>query len=839
MKPANALRLYRVRLRARIAQECLAVVGIAAGVALLFASQVASTSLRSSAAQLSHGIVGSATLQLLARSPEGFPGSLLAQVRGISGVRAAAPILEAGANATGPRGSESVELLGADRSLSKLGGSLVSNTALSPFGGIGAVVLPAPLARTIGVTRFGEEIKFQVAGRTESVPLYAELHKEQIGPLIESAVAIAPLAFAQEMTGLTGRVSRILVAPAAGSEDRVRAALTALAGGRLNVENIGYDDRLFAQAATASNQSTALFSVISALVGFLFAFNAMLLSTPQRRRLIADLRRDGYTPVTVVAVLLLDGLVLGVIACVLGLAVGEELSIRLFHSEPGFLSLAFAIGSQRVVSFQSIAIAAGGGMLAAVAAVLSPLRDILARDPLAAISARESSGVAGPAGRQALLALAILAATTVLLRTSPDAAIPGMVLLVVALLLVLPIALAASLAIVRALARTIVTAVGHVAAMELGAARARAVAITATGAIAVFGSVAIQGARGDLLAGLENAAREANASTDVWVSPAGSYNLLNTTPFAPVQQAKLARLPGVRAVNLYCGGLLDYRDRRTLVIAPARLSTPLLPKGQLLQGNPRQAEERVRAGGWVVLSRALAAEAHLHIGQSFRLPSPDPTSFRVAALSTNLGWAPGAMIMNAEDYARAWASDDASAYSILLDRNFSPARAVREIARALGPSSGLAVQSADQYAALQRALAREALARLTQIAALIPIFAVLAMAAAIGAMVWQRRPRLARLRLQGLTRAELWQTLLLESALLLGVGCISGAVFGIYGQLLADRALSSVINFPVVYSVAPLTVLWSLALVPAAALVILAVPGYRATSVPAAVALQE
>ena len=66
--------------------------------------------------------------------------------------------------------------------------------------------------------------------------------------------------------------------------------------GRLNVESTSYDETLFAKAATASNQSTALFSVISALVGFLFAFNAMLLTVPQRRRLVADLRRDGYTP---------------------------------------------------------------------------------------------------------------------------------------------------------------------------------------------------------------------------------------------------------------------------------------------------------------------------------------------------------------------------------------------------------------------------------------------------------------------------------------------------------------------------------------------------------------
>ena len=74
------------------------------------------------------------------------------------------------------------------------------------------------------------------------------------------------------------------------------------------------------------------------------------------------------------------------------------------------------------------------------------------------------------------------------------------------------------------------------------------------------------------------------------------------------------------------------------------------------------------------------------------------------------------------------------------------------------------------------------------------------MAAAMGNMVWQRRPRLAKLKLEGFPRAELWRTILLESFLLLGVGCLSGAVFGLYGQQLLDRALANVINFPVVYS---------------------------------------
>ncbi len=846
MKLANIVRLYGVRLRARAAQECLAVLGIAAGVALLFASQVSSSSLQSSVSALTHGIAGSATLQLIARDPQGFPQSTLARVRAIPGVRVAAPLLEAQANASGPRGSESVELVGADESLAKLGGRLVRHVELTPFGGVGAIVLPGPLATTIGVTKFGQEATFQLAGHTATAPLYEQLHARQIGTLIESPVALAPLSLAQELSGMGTRVSRILVQPARGAQARVYTALRQIAAGRLNVEPIDYDETLFAKAAAASNQSTALFAAISALVGFLFAFNAMLLTVPQRRRLIADLRRDGYTPATVIAVLLLDALVLGVVACVLGLAIGEELSIHLFHSNPAFLSLAFALGNERAVSWQSVALAAGGGMSAAIVAVLSPLRDILSRDPLAAISTRSGGSDSRRGGVSMerigpLAGVACLAGATAILLAAPDAALPGMVLLFGALLLELPLALNAMLALVRWLAGRITSAVPHVAAMELSAARARAMAIAATGAVAVFGSVAIQGAHGDLLAGLEGAAREMNASTDVWVAPAGAYNLLQTAPFTPTLRARLQHLPGVRTVGLYRSGLLDYGQRRVLVIAPPRQATPLLPANQLVQGSPPLASKRVHAGGWVVLSRALAEEHHLHIGQAFTLPSPDPQRFRIAALSTNLSWEPGAIIMNASDYARAWGSADATAYSITLDPGIPPSAGAREIERAVGPPSrsGLAVQTAAQHAAKQSALSRQALARLTQIATLIPLAAVLAMAAAMGALVWQRRPRLAKLKLEGIARAELWQTILLESLLLVVVGCLTGALFGLYGQQLADRALAEAINFPVVRSVTALAGFESLALVSATALAILAVPGYIAACVPASLALQD
>ena len=107
MRFSNVIHLYRVRLRARGLQETLAIVGIAAGVGLLFASQIASSSLSSSVGKLNSGIVGRASLQITARDPHGFDARVLTRVRHLQGVRLAAGLIEASANAVGPKGSES------------------------------------------------------------------------------------------------------------------------------------------------------------------------------------------------------------------------------------------------------------------------------------------------------------------------------------------------------------------------------------------------------------------------------------------------------------------------------------------------------------------------------------------------------------------------------------------------------------------------------------------------------------------------------------------------------------------------------------------------------------
>ena len=173
----------------------------------------------------------------------------------------------------------------------------------------------------------------------------------------------------------------------------------------------------------------------------------------------------------------------------------------------------------------------------------------------------------------------------------------------------------------------------------------------------------------------------------------------------------------------------------------------------------------LRSGGWAVVSQVVADQQHLHVGQSFTLPAPIPETLRVAALSTNLGWPPGAIVLSTRDYLRGWGNVSASAYNVMLAPHASAPAVHEAIRAALGTGGGLAIETAAQRDARQRSASRKGLERLSQIAKLVLIAGAMAIAAAMSAMISQRRPQLARMKLEGFPKRGLWLSLILESAL--------------------------------------------------------------------------
>jgi putative ABC transport system permease protein len=827
--------IYEARLEARavLVQEGFAILGIAIGVALLFASQVASTSLARSVAQLNTQLVGSAQLQLEARGPEGFEGRLLGEVRRVPGVEVALPIFEQQVNVIGRRGERSVDLIGIEPSSVRASGPLLRRFSAKQLVKLPVIALPAPLASEIGAGPL-VPVKLQIGARFVETLLAATLAQSDIGGLVHSPVAVTSIGYAQRLARAPGQISRIFVRFDPAHAREARAGLARLAAAtNVDVEASTFDARLFAVAVAPESKSEALFSGISALVGFMFALNAMLVTVPSRRKLINDIRPHGATRWVTVQILLFDAAVLGVLACVLGLALGDFLSIAVFNTTPGYLAFAFPVGNNRIVTWQSVALAVAAGMAAAVVGVLWPVREILAR-PL------QPSPDPADHPRRVWIAVRLftgvlcLAITTATLVADTQAAVVGNIALIVALVCLLPFLFDGLVMAFKRASDLLDGVASALAVTELQTpqTRVRSLAIAATATVAVFGIVEFQGTQANLERGLASSIRGTDSSAALWVLPVGRSSIQPTTSFDAVDAAALARVPGVSQVGEYRGSFLDWGDRRLWVIAPASDVEHPVPVDQMISGDSGLVSERVRQGGWTVLSQALAAEHHLHVGETFTLPSPRPLVLRVAALTTNLGWPPGAIVLSSSSYARAWVSPSPSAYEIQIVPGVSAAVVRNRVKDALKSETGLTVETSTEREQRHYTVAAQGLSRLTQIRLLVLIAAILAVVGAMGAMIWQRRELIASLKCHGYREGVLWRWLLCEAAVLLIAGCSIGAIFGLYAQLLGSHFLAAVTGFPIVFDVEGIAALSSFGLVSVIALAVVALPGYLVVRVP-------
>lgn len=842
MSPYALLWLYRRRLRAHGIQELLAGVGVAVAVALIFSTMVAAESIAGSAAEVVRAVTGPASLQLHARSPEGMPEALLLRVERLPGVRQAAPLLEASATVVGPGGrSSTVELAGADTSLVVLDGlaHTIPRATLSA-GGLG--LSTATAGRIDG--RTGAPIALLLRGRRLPLRVSAVLGPEAFGALSQAKVAVMPLEELQRLAGLPHRVSRILVAPKPGRQAQVRAELTALAAGRIDVAPADQDVGLLHQALRPSDQANAFFAALSGLLGLLFAFNAMLLTVPERRRAIADLRMIGVKRSAIFQMLLFQALVLGVLASLVGLLAGYELSVHAFHQSPRYLSEAFTLGGSTLIGTQPLLLALAGGILAACLASAMPLLDLRRGRALDAVYAEHQSP-----GRElprplliclAAASLALLAAASALFAIDRSHALAASCLLALAAVLTVPLTFVGVLALARELSRRFqrLTTL-PVALSSLRATTLRSLALAATGAVALYGSVALGGARGDLLRGIEGFAAGYSADASIWVGSPGDNQAV--IPFGSAEPARsIAAVPGVAGVHAFQGGFIQLDGRRVWVLArPPRGAAHVL-ESQVVRGDAAAAMARLAAGGWVVASQQIAQAQHTGLGGMLTLPTPSGMKrLRIAALSTNLAWSPGVIFLGSAQYERLWASAAPTALAVQLKPGANTGSVLKRVRRALGPDSGLQALSASARERDIDRLTGEGLGQLSDISTLLTLAAILAMAAALTSAIWERRVTLASLRLSGVRPRRLRLILLVESTLILGAGCITGALVGVYGQLIIDGYLANVTGFPVASLGTSLRPVEIFALVGAAVLALVAVPGWLASRVSPTVAFNE
>jgi putative ABC transport system permease protein len=840
---------YRERLRQQAIQELFAGLGIAVAVALLFAVTVASQSVTSSAEEVNRALIGPANLQLRARGPEGLPEGMLGRVESLEGVQHAAPLLEQTATIVARSGaSVAVNLAGTEISLAVLDG-LVHTLPIATLerGGIGLSKASGEALgiRRIAVQSTGPIVSLELQGHATPLRVNAVLGPETAGALSQAYVAVMPLERLQRLAGLPHRLTRILVQAGPGQQARVWTELTHLAAGRLTVAPANQDVALLHEALKPFEQASLFFAAISALLGLLLTFNAFLLTVPERRQEIADLRLRGVTSTAIVQMILFQAVCLGVTATVLGLLVGYGLSVEVFAQTPSYLAKSFTLGASTSVGVTPLLVAGFGGILATCLASIVPLLDLHRGRAINAIYLED--GEPGNAlGQRIAVILALAAGGLVIARIAANSAFPSLALawsalLAIAAVLCVPLVLAGVLHLGDSIARRARARLTllPLALESLRETTLRSLALVATGAAALFGAVALGGARDDLLRGTGGFVANYSSEANIWVvKPGDNPSLLTFSPGDRLR--RLASLPGVKGVETLDGGLLDVGDRRVWVLAWPSSSPVAMLAGQTIKGSPTVAVARLREGGWATVSQQFASEHHVGVGGTLTLPTPTgDVRMRVAALTTNFGWTPGAVVMSAADYAQAWDTKQVMALLVKTQAG-ADSRVMRgEVERALSPGNGLEVLSARERETEINGVAREGLAQLATISTLLIVASILAMAAALASAIWQRRSALAAFKLSGVKPARLRRLLLLESALTLSVGAVTGAAWGIYGQVALDGYLTNTTGFPVMRlgeSWRPAEIVVFVVIV---SLAISAAPAWFASRVPVRVALEE
>ena len=849
MSLSALLFFYRERLRQQAVQELFAGLGIAIAVALLFAVTVASQSVTSSAEEVNRALIGPADLQLRARGSEGLNEDLLGRVERLRGVKRAAPLLEEAATIKARDGaSVTVNLAGAVVSLAVLDG-LVHTLPVATLenGGMGLSMTSAKALgiRQIGVESRGPAVSLELRGAAIPLRVNAVLGTETLGALAQARVAVMPLERLQQLAGLSHRLTRILVQSSPGQQALVRSELARLAAGKLNVAPTSQDVSLLREALRPSGQASLFFAAISALLGFLLTFNAFLLTVPERRKAIADLRLRGITSTAIVQMVLFQAVCLGLAATTLGLLVGYGLSVGVFAQTPTYLAQGFTLGGSTSVGITPLLIGGVGGVLATCLASIVPLLDL--RRGRAANAVYLENGEPGNAlGRRTALWLALAAVILVVVRvvansTLPSLALAWSALLALSAVLCVPLLFAVVLQLANGAAHRFQARLKllPLALEALSETTLRSLALVATGAAALFGAVALGGARDDLVRGIGGFALHYSSEADIWV--ATPHDNQSVTAFSPGDRAqRIARVPGVQRVITLNGGLLDVGNRRVWVLAWPSSSPLDFLDGQLIEGSRTSASMRLRTGGWATVSRQFAAEHHVGVGGILTLPTPrGELPMRGAALTTNFGWTPGAVVLSTADYARGWAAPQPTALAVQTRAGTNPEVMRKAVKHALGDGNGLDVLTARGREERMIGSVREGLAQLATISTLLILASILAMAAALASAIWQRRSSLAALKLSGVEPARLRRLLLLESALTLSVGAVAGAVWGIYGQVALDGYLTSTTGFPVRSLGASWRPVEVLLLVFATSLAISALPTWMTARVPARAALEE
>lgn len=795
-------RLAWRRLRGEPFRLTLTVSGVALGVAVYLAIQLANDSAVRAFRNSLNAIAGKSHLQVGA-GDVGLPEDLFTTIRGMSGVKHATPVIQLSAwirkfrPGTGrwKRGEASqgraVLVFGVDlladtyfRSSSTEGNPSLLE-ALSRIADPEGIFLSRSLAAELGVKEgdpveidAAERIRFRVRGIMKQTGLSGAM---------EGRIAVMDIGVAQEAFSRLGKIDRIdLILKAPARLDRVQRAIQSnLPPGAL-VERPARRGKDVEQMLSSFQLNLKILSIIALLVGCFLIFNAMSASVVRRWTEIGVIRSLGMTARQAAGLIAAESALVGLVGSAAGLVLGlflargalsavtrtirnlyAFLKVSDVNADPAILVGTFFAGT-------GVAVLSGLGP-ALVASRISPARISRGRE---AVDGFSSSFLVGTFSAGVIVSgSAYFLSQLPAWGRAPVFGYLAALSVVAALALLCPASITVGTSLLKRLLGG--SLVGWLAAHGLGRHPGRnavtVASLAAAMAMLVSLVIMVESFRETVSVWAEQSLR-----ADLYAAPSSRFIKGSSVSFSAGTMKRVSRIPNIAAVGGYRTIRLLWRGEWAEIggadfeVAGKRSRMPFT------EGAAVEVMERAKARGEAVITETFAQRFRVKKGEVLRLPAPGgEVSIRIAGIYYDYSADGGRLLVDRALFRRIWKDDRLSSMAIYLKKGVDRAATRRQIEGLL--EGGMTLISNSGLRRRVMNIFDQTFAITNALEVIVILVAVLGIASGLSSNLLERRREVGALRALGLTRRGMAVAVMGEAGLLgvLSAVLASGAGIGL------------------------------------------------------------
>ena len=760
-------------------QGLLAITGIALGVAVVLAVDLANSGARAAFELSAQQLQGKATHRLVVPGAT-LPDQVYVDLHRQGGAPLMAPVVNGRVDIKGVSGR--YQLVGFDLfAEAPFRGELsrVSNRAGFTADWLtkpGALVLGESSARALDIAR-GDTLTIIYRGK--SVPL-SVLHVETSTSAAADDLLLVDIATAKSVLDMPDQLSHVDLILSADEEQWIRQRIPA----GVELQTITEHAQGVTRLSAAFELNLTAMSLLALLVGMFLIFNAMTFSMLQRRTLFGRLRAIGVTPRELFTLVLLEAVILAVLGTLIGLLLGIWLGqglTRLVAATVNELYYNVSVTALHLDT-SSLLIAISLGVLGTITATLIPAWHAACTPPLTTLS----RAALEQAARHGLPLWSLFGLVLLLTGLLLALVVPGDVIMSFAGLfsLVLGAAMMTPMVIRMLhglLARAALPGIWRMGVRDLDRHLSRLGIAVAALMVALSASVGV-GVMVDSMRGSVNTWLSDLLSADLYLAAEGFDQGALLTSRAVDE---VSRLQTVAALSRYRERSLPVEGRRVEVIG-AHITAPSRQGFVLLSGTS-SAWAAFDAGA-VLVSEPLAYHLGLKPGADLQLPTPDgPLAVKVAAIFRDYASEHGRIFMDEAMYRKYWPDQQVNTLALFArDADVDAMRReVNELASrhaiVLTPASAILKES---MAVFDRTF------RVTEVLRVLSLsVAFIGVLTALMALQLERGKEYAVLRALGLTRGQIAGLISGESLLM---GLLAACVAIPTGVLMAWVLIESV-----------------------------------------------